>query len=211
MVTIYEKTNYEGKARTFYTDVYSFPKDFYGGSIKIRKLSSLEVEDKKNGKFEDIISPENIDEILNEHNKYRQDVGVSNLAWDEQLAASSKLWANTLTATNPPNTIPKAPHDPHTIYGENIHYASGKWTGKISTETYAWGKEKQCFKNGLYPDIYQGPCAYMTYCTAKDGNCVSHYSQMIWRNTQKVGCAKFGYYWVCRYDPAGNIPGKTVY
>lgn len=41
----------------------------------------------------------------------------------------------------------------------------------------------------------------------------SHYSQMIWRDTKKLGCAlgegANADYLVCRYFPAGNIFGKV--
>ena len=33
----------------------------------------------------------------------------------------------------------------------------------------------------------------------------SHFTQVIWNNTCKVGCGTAGDYLVCRYFPAGNV------
>lgn len=95
VITIYESKNYQGKARTFYFTTH-FHEDFYGGSIKIRKLPPLEEQDNNAGKFGNVISPKEIDEILNAHNKYRNEVGAPPLIWSEDLAADAKSWANNL-------------------------------------------------------------------------------------------------------------------
>jgi uncharacterized protein YkwD len=42
------------------------------------------------------LSKETVYEILKAHNKYRKDVDVPYLTWDEQLAASAKRWAHHL-------------------------------------------------------------------------------------------------------------------
>ena len=43
---------------------------------------------------------------------------------------------------------------------------------------------------------------------------VSHYTQMIWRNTTRVGCAiasnRRDDYLVCRYSPPGNVVGQRT-
>jgi len=144
-------------------------------------------------------------EILNAHNQYRAEVGVSPLVWDDQLAASAQQWADQMNAAN------KFEHDPNNnLYGENLHQGDGTWTGKISTEMYSWGAEKKCFKNGYFPDIYNGQCDTISYCN-KDWTCSGHYSQMIWGATQRIGCARSGNYWVCRYDPPGNMRGQKAY
>ncbi|MFI3217899.1 MAG: CAP domain-containing protein, partial [Methylococcales bacterium] len=42
-----------------------------------------------------------------------------------------------------------------------------------------------------------------------------HYTQMVWRDTLQLGCAKVacnsGVVVVCNYDPAGNFIGKKPY
>jgi uncharacterized protein YkwD len=59
-------------------------------------------------------------EILNAHNNYRAEVGVSPLVWDDQLAASAQQWADNMNATN------EFEHDPNNnLYGESIHQGDG--------------------------------------------------------------------------------------
>ena len=39
-----------------------------------------------------------------------------------------------------------------------------------------------------------------------------HYSQMIWRNTTRIGCAMAGGgFLVCRYAPPGNFTGQKAF
>lgn len=52
---------------------------------------------------------------------------------------------------------------------------------------------------------------YKKNTCAKDKLC-GHYTQIVWRDTREVGCAKKNYtdgrwkgvIWVCRYSPPGN-------
>ncbi|MDB5672173.1 MAG: Fis family transcriptional regulator, partial [Alphaproteobacteria bacterium] len=43
---------------------------------------------------------------------------------------------------------------------------------------------------------------------------VAHYTQMIWRDTDRIGCALYSTrqwdYLVCRYAPPGNVVGASV-
>jgi trans-aconitate methyltransferase len=34
---------------------------------------------------------------------------------------------------------------------------------------------------------------------------IGHFTQMVWKDTCKIGCGWSGNYMVCRYSPAGNI------
>ena len=34
------------------------------------------------------------------------------------------------------------------------------------------------------------------------------YTQVVWKSTERLGCGVKGSYMVCRYEPAGNIPGE---
>ena len=69
-----------------------------------------------------------------------------------------------------------------------------------------WGQEKQNFRNGTFPNV----------STTGNWFDVGHYSQMVWRNTKRVGCAGVtgsdGYYrLVCRYSPPGNVIGQRAF
>ncbi|MBV9992478.1 MAG: hypothetical protein JOZ72_14450 [Alphaproteobacteria bacterium] len=68
-----------------------------------------------------------------------------------------------------------------------------------------WLAEKRDFAPGIFPVV------------AKDGNprTVGHYTQIVWRETTKLGCAtassKDWDVLVCRYSPPGNTIGQRVY
>lgn len=139
------------------------------------------------------LSRETVNEILKAHNKYRKGVGVPYLTWDEQLAADAKKWARHLN------------HDVHhlqhsgTANGENLAWGQlGSWTNAVNL----LASEKKHFKNGKFPNICKDN---------GDWRRAGHYSQIIWKNTKKVGAGKSGNYWVFRYSPAGNVIGQKAY
>ncbi len=67
-----------------------------------------------------------------------------------------------------------------------------------------WSSEARNFVPGVFPNV------------SRTGNWfdVSHYTQVIWPTTTRVGCALASNgrndYVVCRFSPAGNIDGKSV-
>jgi pathogenesis-related protein 1 len=130
-------------------------------------------------------------EMLNAHNDVRGRVGLPPLQWSEDLAAYSQKWANSLIANN------RTAHNSKSPYGENI-LSSGLGSTPASVVT-EWASESQNY----------------TYSTNTcNGDC-GHYTQLVWRNTRKVGCATAHNnqreIWVCSYDPAGNVRGKWPY
>lgn len=139
-------------------------------------------------------------EILAAHNRYRSAVGVASLAWSADLARSAQRWADALSANL------QFKHDPrnHT-QGENI------WMGTAGMFTLTemvdgWGSERRYFHNGTFPDV----------STTGNWFDVGHYSQMVWRATEAVGCGGAtgddGYYrLVCRHSPHGNVIGERVF
>ncbi|NTZ41505.1 hypothetical protein G7A66_00035 [Altererythrobacter sp. SALINAS58] len=76
--------------------------------------------------------------------------------------------------------------------------------GKFGAERIvgAWIAEKRYFKPGVFP-------ANSTTLKVQD---VSHYTQIIWRDTREVGCStrtgKSEQILVCRYNSPGNVVGK---
>jgi hypothetical protein len=66
-----------------------------------------------------------------------------------------------------------------------------------------WASEKHYFRPGVFPNV------------SSSGNWVDvgHYTQIIWRQTTRVGCAVHqaqADFLVCRYSPAGNVMGQRV-
>ena len=152
--------------------------------------------------------------ILKAHNKYRQELNIAPLVWSNALSKASVTWARHLSGRNA-----NIYHDPNINgrYGENL--AMSNTGDSFTTFVHDWASEKKCFQYGVFPEN-----AKIAGCTVKTGkrgntiimeNVVGHYTQIIWRNTRRVGCAfsRKGKqdYLVCRYHPAGNVVGRKPY
>jgi hypothetical protein len=140
------------------------------------------------------------DEILTAHNSYREEVDVPPLTWSDDLASHAQKWAKHLASLGGH----KLQHSENTGEGENL------WMGTQGQSTYeemvnSWGKEKENFVEGTFPDV----------SSTGDWVDVGQYTQIVWRNTKKVGCAVAraggNDILVCRYSPPGNFEGEPVY
>jgi hypothetical protein len=140
-----------------------------------------------------------ISAILEHQNTYRSALQVPPLEWSPVLASDALAWAQHLA------DIDKGQHDQDIVgkEGENL------WWGTTNAFSFgdmvdAWGAEKKSFREGVFPD-----------CRANRAAVVGHYTQIVWRNTQAVGCALVGNgrndFLVCRYSPAGNVIGQKPY
>ncbi|KAJ8447498.1 hypothetical protein Cgig2_019492 [Carnegiea gigantea] len=133
--------------------------------------------------------------FLSIHNDARAEVGVSPLSWDHKLESYAQAFANTAK----PSCSPEGPRPKGGPYGESTasgYGAFGAWDTSMT-----WIGEK-----GYY-DYASNSCV--------KGDC-KHYTQMVWRNTKRIGCGivSCGAGWpfvVCEYDPPGNIPGQRPY
>lgn len=137
--------------------------------------------------------------ILQQHNTYRKDLQLPDLTWSPALAADALAWGRHLA------TIDNGQHDAaiRGKEGENL------WWGTADAYSYTdmvamWGNEKSSFKYGIYPDV-----------ATRKSAVVGHYTQIVWKNTNSVGCALVGNgktdFLVCRYSAPGNIVGQSPY
>ncbi len=133
-----------------------------------------------------------VEEVLAVHNKHRAEQGIPPLAWSERLAVHAMQWANHLAQSG------QLRHSKVLGEGENL------WMGKTERFSDAqkvehWVSEKRYFKSGVFPHVSM----------SGDWSDVGHYTQIIWRNTTEVGCAKATSgdrdIFVCRYAPQGNM------
>ena len=137
---------------------------------------------------------------LNAHNTERAQFGTAPLEWDPGLAEEARGWARKLAREG---RIRHAPTDVRKGRGENL------WLG---TRGYfrphdmiaSFASEKQHFRPGIFPKV----------STTGNWTDVGHYTQIVWRDTRKVGCAleqgrRFDVL-VCRYWPAGNVIGTPI-
>ena len=140
------------------------------------------------------LSDEEIKAVVDTHNVWRDQVGVPPLTWSDELAEVAAGWAKVLKKKGCRLQHSKL------SYGENLF--SG--TSGYFDATYVvneWGGEKKFY------NYRQNKC--------KSGEMCGHYTQMVWRSTTKVGCAKIRCrdmdIWVCEYDPPGNWVGEKPY
>jgi Cysteine-rich secretory protein family len=137
--------------------------------------------------------------ILQQHNTYRSALQLPDLVWSPALAADALTWARHLAE------IDKGQHDQDIVgkEGENLWWGTAD-AFQFGDMVDAWGAEKKLFRYGAFPD-----------CRVNRAAVVGHYTQIVWRNTQAVGCALVGNsktdYLVCRYSPPGNFYGQKPY
>jgi len=139
-------------------------------------------------------------EWLAEHNEARAAVGLPPLRWSHQLRADAQAWAEDLARRR---AFHHSPDLLEVRQGENL------WMG--TRERYApWQMidgflaERAIFRPGVFPEV----------STTGRWVDVGHYTQIIWPETQEVGCATAlnakHEVLVCRYWPAGNVMGYRL-
>lgn len=144
--------------------------------------------------------------MLDAHNQVRASAqpapspALPPLRWSPEVAATAQQWANECTFSHNPRLGD---------LGENIAAFSPAGAGTPQGVVQGWAAEAQNYD-------YAGDT-----CSSVCG----HYTQLVWRATTTVGCAKatctaasspFGgtqnwELWVCDYEPAGNFVGEKPY
>ncbi|PON97975.1 Ves allergen [Trema orientale] len=135
------------------------------------------------------------DQFLVPQNAVRAALRVSPLVWDRRLKGYAQWYANqrrydcALVHSNGP-------------YGENIFWGSGTgWTPLQAVS--AWVDERKWYR------YVSNSCA--------GGQVCGHYTQIVWRETRRIGCARVtcvdgkGVFMICNYDPPGNYYGEKPY
>ncbi|XP_058751540.1 pathogenesis-related protein 1A-like [Vicia villosa] len=133
-------------------------------------------------------------DYVNAHNAARSQVGVSDIAWDDTVAAFAQNYANQRKDCQLIHSGGGG------RYGENIAVSSGGMSGTDAVKL--WVDEKSDY------DYDSNTCAAGKVC--------GHYTQVVWRNSVRLGCAKVscdngGTFITCNYDPPGNYNGEKPY
>lgn len=146
--------------------------------------------------------PAGFDErILAAQNRERLGLGLHALRWNDALAQSAKDWANYLASSGRFEHSPENTKKPE---GENL-WAGTKGYYSPEAMVDGWVREKRYFQPGLFPNN-------STTGRVED---VGHYTQLVWRATSEVGCAKATSaqedILVCHYSEAGNYVGERPF
>ena len=135
-------------------------------------------------------------DFLDAHNAARAQVGagLGPMTWDAKVASFAQNYANQRIGDC--NLV----HSTNRPYGENIAVGSGDFTGRAAVNL--WVGEKPFYN-------------YNTN-TCAQGKVCGHYTQVVWRNSVRLGCARVqcnsgSWFITCNYDPPGNFIGQKPY
>ena len=136
---------------------------------------------------------DNPQDYLDAHNAARAAVGVGPLTWDNTVQAYAQAYASQ-RAGDCNLVLSGGP------YGEILQWSSADLSGTDAVKL--WVDEK------AYYDYNSNSCAAGQQC--------GHYTQVVWRNSARLGCAKVkcstgGTFIGCNYDPPGNYVGQKPY
>jgi pathogenesis-related protein 1 len=151
--------------------------------------------------------------MLAAHNRARAKVGAPPLRWSSELARYAQKWADHMARDC------SLEHRSAGRYGENLGAAASNTSAPRSSPEQVvanWVAEKACWKYGTFRrgDQCRSSCASRLRSTG-----CGHYTQVAWSKTRQVGCgratcSKRGMhweFWVCNYDPRGNVVGEKPY
>jgi uncharacterized protein YkwD len=139
--------------------------------------------------------------LLAAHNRERSAAGIEALRWDPELAAEAAAWGEELASTGAFEHAESGDDDPQ---GENL-WAGTRGAYAPEEMVGGWIEEKRHFRPGRFPQN----------SLTGDFADVGHYTQLMWRETDRVGCAlaqgSEEEVLVCRYRTAGNVVGEVPF
>jgi pathogenesis-related protein 1 len=149
------------------------------------------------------LTPSEQQEMLTLHNALRAKYGSGALTWDATLASCAQDWAEERARTSD-----AVVHRPGNTFGENTFSNEGCCDPDEFRSTPAaamgfWGGEERFYDR--------------TTETCQAGADCSHFTQVVWSATTKIGCGRAFHntpdgtttaYWVCNYDAKGNSGGS---
>ncbi|CAN7119925.1 unnamed protein product [Brassica rapa subsp. narinosa] len=136
-------------------------------------------------------------DFLDAHNQARAAVGVDPLAWDETVAAYAQDYANQRRGDCA------------------LEHSSGPYGENITTRKYEYCYHNICVEAVNMWVSEQADYDYGSNTCASGKQC-GHYTQIVWKNSVRLGCAKVSCdngqtFITCNYDPQGNFVGQWPY
>lgn len=146
------------------------------------------------------LTQQEVQKLIELHNKVRADVGVGPVTWSKKLATYAQEWANNLAVKGC-----RMEHRPSSgkwkqEYGENLFMGTAGYYG-VADAVKSWESEKKYYHGQTIDtsNVYK----------------MGHYTQIVWENTKEIGCAKIeckgNVIIVCNYNPPGNFLGRKPY
>ncbi|KAK9144010.1 hypothetical protein Syun_013410 [Stephania yunnanensis] len=134
-------------------------------------------------------------QFLYEHNMVRKQHNEPPLAWNKTLMWYARAYAKKRVG-DCEMTHSSGP------YGENIYWGSEFDRHSATDAVRAWAGEATDYNKG------SNECAQGKMC--------GHYTQMVWKDSTSVGCARArcadgGAFVICSYDPPGNYVGESPF
>ncbi|EXB37195.1 hypothetical protein L484_013560 [Morus notabilis] len=134
-------------------------------------------------------------DFLTPHNRARAEVGVGPMTWDDSVAAYAQRYANQRRGDC------KLIHSSGP-YGENLAWSSGDLSAAGAVKM--WVAEKSLYDHNSNKCVGKNPMGCL------------HYTQVVWRDSTRLGCAKVrcnsgGSFVICNYNPPGNYIGQWPY
>ncbi len=155
------------------------------------------------------------EEILSVHNERRKhEFDDADLHYSLALEEVAQAYANQLADSG------RVEHDPNNAingYGENLFAHSTDKNITIEEAMKHWYDEEKV----MY-DYESNECNTSKAILNVSSATCGHYTQVVWQETQEVGCATANYrnaestyadgsVYVCRYQKAGNVEGEKPY
>jgi hypothetical protein len=130
-------------------------------------------------------------------NAARAEIGEAPLQWSPRLEQYARWWAAENAAQADCGL-----HHSGGPYGENVFWGSPGRDWRPSDAAAQWASEKRWYIPFLNACLFYDRCG--------------HYTQIVWRSTRSVGCAKVtcadgNVFITCNYDPPGNYLGQRPY
>ncbi|NWR63487.1 GLIP1 protein, partial [Bucorvus abyssinicus] len=148
-----------------------------------------------------------IEDCVRVHNDLRAKVqpAASNMrymTWDAALARTARAWANKCIFK-------------HNIYLSKKHQSHPNFT---SIGENIWVGSHQAFSVADVIESWYSEVRFYTFAVQKCTQVCSHYIQVVWDNSYKIGCAvtlckevagiRNAANFICNYSPGGNFPRR---
>mmetsp|Transcript_12841 Transcript_12841/g.24198 ORF Transcript_12841/g.24198 Transcript_12841/m.24198 type:complete len:308 (+) Transcript_12841:124-1047(+) len=134
----------------------------------------------------------NADPIVRKHNYYRCLHGVPHLLWDGELADNAQEWADTASAAK-------------------LHHSPLEKRMDVGGWRYVGENLAQVERPEEAVDLWYSEIAHTDNSTGKVEKFSSdtgHFTQVVWKESEKIGCGTNKHLVVCQYGTGGNVAGR---